>query len=124
MSEAVVHVCTNCKHPVYKSRRHGVIGGEALSHAVKTALVEHGLDGRVSVEEIPCLGNCKKRCRLSIAAPGRWSWLFGNIAPEDDLSEFIFVIREWLNIENGLIPKNERRKWLMRHTLGRVPPVP
>jgi len=123
MNEAVVHVCTHCRHPDYKARRQGKPGGEALPEALKTALEEQGLDHIFKIEPITCLGNCKKRCRLSVVAPGRWSWLIGDLSPQDDFIELMDFLRAWQAAENGLIPKEERSKWLLRHGLGRVPPV-
>lgn len=122
MSKAVVHVCTNCQHPDYKSRRRGEAGGEALFVALRKALRDHKLDKEFSVEEITCLGNCKKRCRVSVAAPGNWSWLIGDLLPEDNFDDLMSFLRDWLDADAGLIPKEERSKWLMHHALGRVPP--
>ena len=122
MSEAVVHVCTNCQHPDYKSRRQGKAGGEALPEALLKALEERKLDHLFKIDLITCLGNCKKRCRISVATPGRWSWLIGEISPEDDFKELMDFLEDWLDAENALIPKQERSKWLMQHGLGRVPP--
>ncbi len=123
MNEAVVHVCTNCQHPDYKARRLRKTGGKALPEVLKAALEEQGLDHIFKIELITCLGNCKKRCRISVAAPERWSWLIGNLSPEDDFIELMNFLRAWQGAENGLIPKEERSKWLLRHGLGRVPPL-
>lgn len=123
MNEAVVHVCTNCQHPDYKARRLGKVGGEAFPEILKTALEEQGLNRTFKIELITCLGNCKKRCRISVGAPGRWSWLIGDLSPEDDFTELMDFLQSWQGAENGLIPKAERSKWLLRHGLGRVPPL-
>ena len=123
IEEAAVHVCTNCQHPDYRSRRLGKAGGEALSEALKAALEEQRLGHTFKIELITCLGNCKKRCRISVAAPGRWSWLIGDLSPEDDFTDLMDFLRAWQRAENGLIPKEERSKWLLRHGIGRVPPL-
>ena len=120
---ATVHVCVNCTHPNSAKRRSGVAGGEAVFERLSELLEGEGLSDVFTIERVVCLGNCKKRCRVSVAAPGRWSWLVGEIAPETDLDEFVAFLRAWAGADAGLIPKDERSKWLQRKALGRVPPV-
>ena len=105
-----IHICVNCTHPDAAKRQSGVAGGEAVINRLSARLDDDGLSDHFSVERVVCLGNCKKRCRVSVAAPSRWSWLIGEIASENDLDAFVVFPRAWLDGDAGLIPKDERSK--------------
>ena len=118
-----LHVCINCTHPDYKSRKLKKAGGEAVLEILQSKIQESNSVQPITVKPIICLGNCGKRCRVSISGPKKWSWLFGELSPDKDLSEFIEVIEKWQEEPDGFILKEERSKWLVRHTLGRTPPL-
>jgi predicted metal-binding protein len=70
-----------------------------------------------------CLGNCRRRCRMSVAAPGRWAWLIGDIAPGDHLAPLCAFLDAWLASPDGAVPKDRRPEALRRKLIGRVAPV-
>lgn len=122
MTKGTIHVCTECRHPSYSKHRQGKAGGFALIDEIGRALTREELDRDFRLDAVKCLGNCKKRCRISFGAPKKWSWLIGGISPDDDLADLMRVLRKWDRAETGLIAKEERGKWLLRHSLGRLPP--
>lgn len=103
---AEIHICTTCPQ------------GRALASAFCAAapdLVD-------AVRIFPCLGGCTRRSRASIAAPGLWGWMFGDLKPYD-APDFIAFIRLWCADAEGLVPKHQRPTTLRTAILGRMPPL-
>jgi len=118
----VIQVCEGCTDadPAKRAARTG--GGPALRAAVDALVADLPADAGMKVAGFSCIGNCAKRVRLSVAGPGRWSWLFGELSPADApaLKAFVSV---WLAAPAGLVPKNDRPPTLRPKILGRVPPA-
>lgn len=116
-----IHVCTGCTHPD-RDRRESGPGGADLKVRLESLVAEAGLAGALRVVPYPCLGNCDRRCRLSIGGPSRWSWLFGDIAPDAMPGELLEFVRRWLLSPDGFLAKEDRPPAIRRMMIGRVPP--
>jgi len=93
-----------------------------MTAAIQSALGREGLSDRFTLQTYKCLGSCASGCRISVAGAGRWTWLFGKLAPADDLSPLARFFRLWLSTPDGLVPKADRPPALGSWLLGRVPP--
>lgn len=85
--------------------------------------VENAAAGRnLTVEQIECLGNCKRRLSAAFIKPGGWTYVFGDLKLEnaDDLVEGACLYRD---ASNGLIPWRGRPDCLKRGLVARVPPA-
>ena len=121
-SQPVIHVCVTCRHPDLSRHRRGEGGGAAMPAALQGALDREGLADQFELRTYECLGSCSYRCRISIAGAGRWSWLFGKLSPNDDLTPLARFLRFWLSAPDGFVPKPDRPAALGAWLLGRVPP--
>lgn len=104
-----VHVCLGCP------------GGEALCHALSAVFAGRTGLGGARVAGYSCLGGCSRRGRVSIAANGRWSWLFGGIVAGQSsaLADFAAL---WLQEVDGLVPRPKRPEAVRNLIIGRLPP--
>lgn len=102
---AEIHLCTTCPD------------GAGIGAALRAAAPE--LAG--AIRTFPCLGGCTRRSRASVAAPGRWGWMFGGLTP-DAVPDLVAFIRLWLADAEGLVPKDKRPPALRTAVLGRMPP--
>lgn len=116
-----IHVCTGCTHPDRSKRETGP-GGADLKIRLGSMVEEAGLSRTLKIAGYSCLGNCDRRCRVSIGGRNRWSWLFGDIVPDAVPSELLDFIRRWLAAPDGFLPKEERPPAIRRLMIGRVPP--
>lgn len=118
-----VQICIECSHPTRLGRWRNIPGGKNLLARIDEKISTGCLQERVTLRPVACLGNCKRRCRLSITGYKRWTWALGDADPAKDADAIIDVIRAWLASSSGLIAKQYRSPWLVKNTLARVPPV-
>lgn len=90
---------------------------------ISERLARHLPAAAITIETYPCLGGCGVRGRASIAADGKWSWLFNAISTSDALDSLIEFIVLWQESPDGLIEKSKRPRGLHRHFLSRLPPI-
>ena len=114
-SPAVLHVCRSC------TRRGIATAGPALAAALREALAA-AVGAAVEVRESRCMGECRRRCRACIVGARRWSWLFGDLHPDQDLGALVLFIRHWLAAPDGRIASEDRPAGIRWHLIGRVPP--
>ncbi len=122
MSEHEIQICVECKHPSRMKRMRGTEGGKLLLESVAREVGANGLESSFKIRPVACLGNCKRRSRITIVGRRRWTWSLGGLDPETDLSELMKFLRCWMEVETGLVPKAKRSKWLVKKALGRNPP--
>lgn len=122
-SKAVLHVCEKCRVRKPSAIPSARTRSADLRERIARLIGEHMPDGTITISSQSCLGNCTRALRVSVAEPGRWSWLIGDIVDDEDCIELIGFIRQWLSAPQGLIAKRDRSAWLIAHTLGRIPPM-
>jgi predicted metal-binding protein len=117
----VFQVCYICQRPA------APVGpqpeGTVILAQLRQLLAENGLTDRIGIETYGCLGNCRRRCTVALAGPERWSWLFGDLDPQEDLTWMIAFARQWLDAPNGSVPKPQRSAEAQAHGVGRLPPL-
>ncbi len=96
--------------------------GEKLYDLIRDILSDPQLSS-LKARKVACLGNCDCECRVAMADPDRWSWMLGDVHPDEDAAFLRDVFHLWVNAPNGLIPKAERPQALKDKALGRMPPV-
>ncbi|WP_020178693.1 DUF1636 domain-containing protein [Methylopila sp. M107] len=94
--------------------------GAALGRA--TARAVSGLaDAPVDVVAIACLSACGRACSATVAAPGKFSYVIGNLAPEDcdDLAAFALAHAA---SPDGIPPWRSRPEKIRKNTIARIAP--
>lgn len=89
--------------------------GRAAAEAVRR------LGGGVEVRSIACLSACGRSCAASVAAPGKFSYVIGNLSPQDadDIAAFALAHAA---APDGVPPWRARPEKVRKNTLARVPP--
>jgi predicted metal-binding protein len=120
--DTTLYVCVTC--------RAGEEGDDATPRAgrrLHDALSEahRRFDGRPGfrIVEAECLSNCNRGCSVALTAPGRWSYIYGDLglASVDDL---IAGAARYAVTEDGLIPWRERPAIFRKGVIARIPPSP
>lgn len=110
---AVLLVCVTCKsgeRPV----------GAALYEALKPRLVS----GEVALRPVECLSVCKRPCTVALAAPGKWTYVVGDLDQCEHLEDVVRAARRYAAASDGLVPWRERPPPFRRGVVSRTPPLP
>jgi predicted metal-binding protein len=113
-------VCVTC------GRSEGVpdTAGARL-HAAATAAVDAaGAGGWLDVRAVECLSVCKRPTTVALAAPGKWTYVYGDIDPAEDLPDLIEAARRYAGAADGIVPWRERPARIRGRAVARIPPLP
>ena len=89
--------------------------------AISKALKRAGLGETVMVRQAACLGACEDPVSLGIQGPGRASYVFSGVNPQEDASDIASTCRTYLQAEKGWI-EDARPCGRLRHCLrARLP---
>jgi predicted metal-binding protein len=112
-----VYVCVTCRSDPTEEPR----AGARLHDALATACAG---DSRVSVVPVECLSVCKRPCTVSFAAPGKWTYVYGDLPADTAAAVIQEAARLYSEAEDGLIPWRLRPEPIRKGVVARVPPLP
>lgn len=113
---AILHVCTTCKGlspPDPEAVRPGTLLHEVLAGA--------DLPDGVELRAVECLSACSQGCSVALTAPGKWSYVYGRLNPED-AAEILTGVHAYANAPDGVVPWRERPAIFRKQSLARIPP--
>ncbi|MET0314508.1 MAG: DUF1636 domain-containing protein [Hansschlegelia sp.] len=116
----VVTICSTCRPE--GSPEDAERPGAALGRAVARALAACGPEVQVEARAIACLSACSRACSVAFASPGKFSYVIGNLLPEDADAVIAFAIAHAKSAD-GVPPWRERPEKVRKNTLSRVPPA-
>ncbi|MEM6938996.1 MAG: DUF1636 domain-containing protein [Pseudomonadota bacterium] len=77
----------------------------------------------VEVVGVKCLSACSQGAAVALAAPGKWSYVYGRMGAED-ASDILTGAAAYAASSDGLVPWRERILQFRKQSLARVPPMP
>lgn len=116
-----VIVCTTCRPP--DASRDEPAAGALLFDAVQTAqLMDDAPNPRVRVRGMACLSSCSRACSVALQAPGKHTYLFGDLVPDDETAQHVLVCAGMhAAAADGNLLRNERPARLRSGILARLP---
>src|SRR6201992_2750254 len=78
---------------------------------------------RFRIVEAECLSNCNRGCSVALTAPGRWSYIYGDLGVAS-VDELIAGAARYAATEDGLVPWRERPAIFRKGVIARIPPSP
>lgn len=113
-----VHVCVTC------GRTEGAAetAGRRMLAALGAALAGAGV--AVEASPVECLSVCRRPCTVALSGPGRWTYVYGDLDPDADLSDVAEGVRRYAAAPDGLVPWRDRPERFRRGVVARVPPLP
>ncbi|MDO9436589.1 DUF1636 domain-containing protein [Hydrogenophaga sp.] len=115
-----VIVCTTCRPP--GASRELPPAGAALFEAVQ-AVQERGIAPTVRVRGMACLSSCGRACSVAFQAPGKHTYLFGDLVPDAETAEHVLLCADMhAAAVDGNLLRNERPARLRSGILARLPP--
>ena len=113
-----LYVCTTCRDPLAPV---GAARPGARLHAALVAAVD---DPAVEIVPVECLSVCKRSCTVAFAAPGKWTYVFGDLPANTGLDILLTGARLYAEAKDGIIPWKLRPDALKKGVVSRTPPLP
>lgn len=113
-----LHVCTTCRmgQPIPEDApRPGALLLEALEAA--------GPPEGVRIVPVECLSACDHGCNIALSAPGRWSYVYCGINPNEHVEDVLAGVAAYAKAPDGLVPWRERPQIFRKQSLARIPPM-
>jgi predicted metal-binding protein len=110
---ATLLVCVTCKSD------EGLLGQglfDALGEPLATA-------PEVALRPIECLSVCKRPCTVALAAPGKWTYVVGDLACQSHLGDIVTAARLYAASSDGIVPWRERPLSFRKGVVSRTPPL-
>ena len=109
-------VCTTCRMGL-PMEEGAVRPGARLAADIAGRLPEG-----ISLRETECLSNCSNGCTVALRGPGRWSYVYGNLQP-DQGDVVLDGAARYAATEDGLVPWRERPEHFRKNCIARIPPL-
>ena len=77
----------------------------------------------IALGAIECLSVCKRPCTVALAAPGKWTYVVGDLMPEAHLDDIVTAARRFAASPDGLVPWRERPLPFRKGVISRTPPL-
>jgi len=115
-----IHICVTCQRPG-EDQPPGLRAGQHLYQAVAERAALSG--AALNVAPVECMANCKRGCTVAFAAPGKWTYILGEIDPSTPGMTQAVLDCAQLQAQSpdGTISYFKRPEILRKGTIARVP---
>ena len=113
-----LYVCATCRSAG------APLGDERPGARLLAALAAASVDPMVMIEPVECLSVCKRVCTVAFAAPGKWTYVYGDLSPDESAATILEGARLYAAAKDGIIPWKLRPDALKKGVVARVPPLP
>lgn len=99
-------------------------GGARLARRVAEKLARDS-DPQMQLRGVQCMSQCKRSCIVSLAADGRFTYVFGELDPDEDthVDALFELVSQYSNVPEGFLERKDRPDPLQASILGRLPPL-
>lgn len=116
-----LHVCVSCRCRGADAVPEGEpTDGRRLFEAVKTLADRMGEDAPVHIVPTLCFANCERGCSVGIAAPGKWSYVMGELGPEH-AADLLTYAAAYAKARTGVVLPSGRPASLQSSVIARFP---
>ena len=117
-SDVTLFVCVTCKYADEESER----PGRVLFETLRTRL-DGRAESNVALRAVECLSVCRRPCTIALSAPGKWTYVVGDLGVEANVDDIIEAAGKFAATSDGLIPWRERPLSFRKGVISRVPPL-
>ena len=121
MAATQIYVCTTCKLADEAGHAASERAGARLHRALSALASER--QSPVVIIPVECLSVCKRACTISFAAPGKWTYVYGDLPADTGAEVILDGAALYGATSDGLIPWKQRPEALKRGVVSRVPPL-
>ena len=121
MAATQIYVCTTCKLADEAGHAASERAGARLHRALSALASDR--QSPVAIIPVECLSVCKRACTISFAAPGKWTYVYGDLPADTGAEVILDGAALYTATNDGLIPWKQRPEALKRGVISRVPPL-
>jgi predicted metal-binding protein len=121
LCDTTLYVCVTCR--AGEEGDTAPRAGRRLHDALAAAQRLQDGTPRFRIVEAECLSNCNRGCSVALTAPGRWSYIYGDLGLAA-VDELIAGAARYAATEDGLVPWRERPVIFRKGVIARIPPSP
>ena len=115
--DVTIVVCVSCRGGGDEESRPGAIFLDALRARLETRGIA------IAVESVECLAVCKRPATIAFAAPGKWTYVIGDLDVDAHVDDVIAAAQSYGATENGIVPWKERPACFRKGVVSRTPPL-
>jgi predicted metal-binding protein len=123
-TQHVLFVCKTCATIRVEGKPQGKSGGQQLLEQLHELYPNWELQNDFQIQEAECLSACSHSCTISFVAPGKYTYLFGNLPVQESAAAVLNCAKLYFASVDGYLPWSERPKPLKNGILARIPPLP
>ena len=117
-------VCALCRFSAQERCRDGVSGGQYLIDQLCQELNARHLQNTVHIEPLRCMAACHQPCNISVAAPGKLTFVFSGVDPATEALQVSAFCQQYTATADGRVPYRDRSPEIRRATAFVLPPLP
>jgi predicted metal-binding protein len=126
MAITEVTICTTCRRA--GTPREAPADGTLLFLAVQAAADAAAFDNcnapQLLVRGHACMSGCSHACTVSLQAPGKYSYYFGDLLPDEECAAQVLACAQLHQASSdGQLARNDRPERLRPGVLARLPPL-
>ena len=110
---ATLLVCITCKSEA------GPLGPGLFAALGERLASEPG----IALKAVECLSVCKRPCTVALAAPGKWTYVVGDLDRDLHLEDIVIGARRYAASPDGVVPWRERPLCFRKGVVSRTPPL-
>jgi predicted metal-binding protein len=116
-----IHICITCRK-ADDPQDIGERPGARLYRALREAAARR--EAPVELIAVECLSVCKRPCTIGFSGAGKWTYIYGDFAPDEASAEAILdAAALYAATPDGLIPWRQRPDALKKGVVARIPPL-
>jgi predicted metal-binding protein len=108
-------ICVTCRGPGGDDDR----PGRTLFDALRVRLC----DPAVTITAVECLSVCKRPCTIALGAPGKWTYVIGDLDREAAVDDVLSMAVRYGETLDGIVPWRERPQSFRKGVVARIPPL-
>ena len=116
-------VCKTCATVWKQGKPEGKSGGQQLLEHLSELHQNWDLKDNFPIQEVQCMSACSHSCTVSFAAPGKYTYLFGNLPVQDSAAAILDCATQYYVKPDGSLPWSERPEPLKKGILAKIPPI-
>lgn len=116
-------VCKTCATDWKDGKPQGKSGGQKLLEELTKIHQNWELKAEFSIQEVSCMSACSHACTVSLAAPGKYTYLFGDLPVQNSADAILNCAALYYEKSDGSLPWSERPEPLKKGILAKIPPL-
>ncbi len=116
-------VCTSCRQPGEGKEPRQQRSGARHFRNLSERFASWARREDFVIVPYECLSVCARPCGVALRAPGKFTYVFGDLDPDKTESAVIECATHYCRVPTGFLPREERPHVLRAGILARIPPL-